>query len=396
MKNIPNIIAERQCDGIYNCYDGATMFYWNQAKEAMLRDCAALLRDAGYSVYQETENASIHSVTYLKNADLVHLYYLKRVEEFRLIKQEIAVPPVNPYEYKPLCSPAVTQLGLYNDPKVYTGMGYLIRLADGTFAVIDGGINLDYNADLLYRSLLEQKPDEADQIVISAWFLTHCHVDHYGVLQNFLKNHSEKVTVKMLVANDVSDAVYAATEKESRSFDCHSVIGQFGGCTLMKAHTGQKFFFPGATFSILRTHEDIYPAQMNLFNDVASTVMDATIGGKRFLWLADVEKASAPRLQEMYGEDLKCDVMQIAHHGIGYGWDDLYALCRPKVALWPAGEEVLTYRNGTRFQRSHIKYLVDTVEQMVYAAYGSHTFRFPFEESAADKQNKKENLGKAV
>ena len=374
--NIPYELNSRRCDGIYDCYNGAVMFYWGGVDESALASYGTELEKIGYTVYQEYEDKNIHSATY-RNGDIsAHTYYLKRVGEFRVIIQENAEFPINPYGYEKLCAPAVTQLGIYNDPKVYTGMGYLIRLADGTFVVIDGGIELDYNGELLYNLLCEQKPDGIDDIVIAAWILTHDHGDHFGVIKNFLENYEDKVTLRMLIGNEISDYVYATTEKGTRSFDFYSVAGHFGGCVLMKAHTGQKFYFPGVTFTVLRTHEDIYPQTMHLFNDVASTVFDAVIGDTRILWLADVEKSSAPRLQEMYGEDLKCDVMQIAHHGIGNGWDDLYALCNPRIAFWPAGDEVLTYKNGIRFERPHIKYLVETTEQMIYAAYGSHTIEF--------------------
>ena len=78
----------------------------------------------------------------------------------------------------------------------------------------------------------------------------------------------------------------------------------------------------------------------------------------------------------MYGEHMRCDVMQIAHHGIGCYHTDLYMLCNPKIAYWPCGKEVLEYKNGSRFQRPHIKYLVETTEQMIYQPDGNHTFVF--------------------
>lgn len=374
--DIPCEIEGYRYSGIYDCYDGAVMFYWGGAESSALASYSAELEKMGYTVYQKHEDQNIQSATYRDGNISVHIYYLKRVKELRVITQEKAVFPVNPYSYKKVCTPSVTQLGIYNDPKVYGGMGYLIRLSDGTFVVIDGGLGLDYNSELLYNKMLEQKPDGIDGIVISAWIITHGHGDHFGVLKIFLENYEDKVTVKMLVGNDISDYVYATTEKGARSFDFYSVAGHFGGCVMMKAHTGQKFYFPGVTFTVLRTHEDIYPQTMKLYNDVASTVIDAIVGDTRFLWLADVEKSSAPRLQEMYGEALKCDVMQIAHHGIGNGWEELYELCNPRIAFWPAGDDVLTHKDGIRFERPHIKYLVETTEKIIYSAYGSHTIEF--------------------
>ena len=385
--NIPRYADERNYDGIYDCSDNGTMLFWRNANDTMMASYTLQLEEMGYTKHQALNNNSIHSHTYYKDKLSVHVYLLKRTAELRVVIQDNAILPVNSYEYEELCKPAVTQLGLYDDSKVYTSMGYLIRLADGTFVVIDGGKGFDYNAELLYNTMLEQKPEGVDDIIISAWILTHEHGDHNGVLVNFMKNYNDKVTVKMLVGNDAPDLVYQSCfDGFVRHFDYSSVSGKFGGCVYMKTHTGQQFLFPGVTFTVLYTHEDMYPAMMEQFNDV-SVVVDAVIKGEaakspvkegetRFVWLADVHPDGAKRLIDMYGENMSCDVMQIAHHGIGCPHYDLYVLCNPRIAYWPCGKTVLEYKDGTRFNRPHIKFLVDTTEQMIYQAYGSHTFWF--------------------
>ena len=42
----------------------------------------------------------------------------------------------------------------------------------------------------------------------------------------------------------------------------------------------------------------------------------------------------------------------------------------------PCGRDVLEYKNGSRFERPHIKYLVDTTEKIIFQARGTHTFWF--------------------
>ena len=384
---LPRSVNEKHYDAVYDCSDNATMLYWKKATKKMMLAYSTLLEGLGFEKHQELETPCICSATYCKEQLSVHVYYLKKTAELRVIAQNNAILPTNATEYKKLCDVAVTQLGLYFDPKVYTSMGYLIRLEDGTFVVIDGGKGFDYNAELLYNTMLEQKPDGIDDIVISAWIVTHGHGDHCGVFCKFAASYADKVKVRMMVGNDAPDTVYqCCLDGFVRHFHFAATSERFEGCVYMKAHAGQQFHLPGITLTVLYTHEDIFPAMMRSYNDT-SLVVDVTVKGKvtkkavrngvtRFVFLADVHPDGAQRLMDMYEKHMKCDVMQIAHHGIGCYHTELYKLCNPKIAYWPCGKEVLEYKNGSRFQRPHIKYLVETTEQMIYQPDGNHTFVF--------------------
>jgi hypothetical protein len=70
---------------------------------------------------------------------------------------------------------------------------------------------------------------------------------------------------------------------------------------------------------------------------------------------------------------MKCDVLQIAHHGIGGGSYDVYRLCDPDIALWPAGQQVMDRSNIWVTQNVWIR---DNVEQIYIHKDGSHTIWF--------------------
>lgn len=374
--DVPYTAEGRRYDSVYNAYDGAMMLYWKDAGENILTSYAASLEKMGYQKYQNFENTSIESITYSKNKASVHIYYLKRLKEFRVVAQDNAVLPTNPYEYKELCKPAVTQLGIYHDRDVYIGMSYLIRLADGTFVVIDGGNQRADNSKLLYDTMLEQKPEELDDIVISAWIITHAHADHIGVFKYFMQHYSDKVIVKQLIGNDLSDFVYSTTDYQGgRTFTYSVAAKSFEGCIYTKAHTGQQFFFPGATFTIMYTHEDVYPQTFEHFNNAASLMFDANIEDMRFIWLADMENRDACKLfKNMYYTDMKCDVVQMGHHGMAGGSYDVYRLCDPDIAFWPAGAEIAD--NPTWRDSSENQYILNNVDQVIIHKDGSYTIWF--------------------
>ncbi|MBQ9783019.1 MAG: MBL fold metallo-hydrolase [Clostridia bacterium] len=365
--DVPLDISGVRYNSVYNANDGAMMLYWGNATDAMLNTYAESLVADGYTLHQSLDNNSVHSVTYKKGKASVCAYFLKRLGQLRVVAQDnVAVLPVMPYEYEKICEPCVTQVGSY---KLYTtsdygDMGYIIRLEDGTFVIIDGGNGggkWDPHVEDVYNKLLELKPAEMDEIVVSAWIITHGHGDHFGVLANFMKKYNDKITVKMLLGNDPSDIACEATDRGARVFDYNSVNGKFGGCVNVKIHTGQQFFFPGATITVLSTQEDVFPDAYSDFNSYAATIFDTVIKDTRFMWLADATQVKGTFLVKMYKEDLKCDVVQLAHHGNGTTVVvEVYQYCDPKKVFWPMGigdhahMNRYTYVYATRWVVDHV------------------------------------------
>ena len=101
-------------------------------------------------------------------------------------------------------------------------------------------------------------------------------------------------------------------------------------------------------------------------------VFDAVTNGERYIWFGDTEREGAMRIKSMYYEDLKCDVMQIAHHGVNGGSADLYRLCSPSVAFWPASRELCDSYAALEQNR----YLTDTCERVIYAYAGTQTISY--------------------
>lgn len=347
--DIPMTAGGVRYSSVYNANDGAMMLYWKTATEDMLGSYVESLKADGYTHHQTLNNDSIHSTTYYKGERSVCAYYFKRVGELRVVAQDgVKILPVNPYEYEKVCDPLVMNIGAYEYYWYREGfdgydgdMGFIIRLEDGTFVIIDGGyhaggINTNEYAKDVYEKLLELRPEGVEDIVISAWFITHGHGDHHGLLRDMLMEYEDKIKVKMLIGNDPNDKIIEQTEDmDGRAFNYNSVNGKFGGCVNIKGHAGQQFFFPGATFTILHTHEDSYPTTFKLFNDY-STIFDTVIQGKRFLWFGDAMQSVSPLLIAKYQTDLKSDVCQLAHHGNkGTVTAEVYKLVLPTEAFWP-------------------------------------------------------------
>lgn len=375
-KDVPLDVNGRRMDSIYDAYDNTMMLYWANAGAESFGSYTTKLEERGFEKYQSfAEDNSVLAATYVKNKAMVHVYYLKRVSELRVITQNNAVLPTNSTEYTKVCDVAVTQLGLdYSDKEILGGMGYLILLEDGTFAVIDGGDPLKNNAETLYKLMREQTPN--DDIVIRAWIVTHSHKDHFGVYNEFARYYKDEVTVETLIGNDVSDYINANLEESVRGFSYSQRCKTYSGCKYMKIHTGQQLFLPGITLRVLYTHEDVYPNFMPEVNSGADIALDATVtkDGTRFVFLADVTEVGAGRIVNMYGEDMKCDVMQVGHHGNKGGSLALYKLCAPDIALWPASSEYC--ERDYIVKMSQNKWLLENVAIIARSGDGNYTISF--------------------
>ena len=256
-----------------------------------------------------------------------------------------------------LCTAQLWQLDVYNEPKnpnANGGMGYIIRLTDGTFVIVDGGYSHENDAKNIYgiltrNNVLSGKP------VISAWFITHAHPDHYGALNMFAKLYSDSVTVKGFYYNLPGNDILVGTDKsyEASNYRFAEIMSRFDGAKLYsKMHTGMTVGFAGATATILYTHEEgtmsyykngmsaWFGSKTNEFADAndSSMVIRFTVGTQSFMVLGDIGENPASWLVYSHAADtLKSDLMQVAHHGYNYTQDiaDLYAKINPDVALWP-------------------------------------------------------------
>ena len=364
--NIPTKAGNVRYDKVASCHDGAVMLYWENATADMMNAYASSVEALGYKVHQSLDNASIKSVSYVKDKVLVHIYLTKTEKELRVVAQDNATLAVNPYEYEKLCDVSVTQLGSTSG----IGMSYLVRLEDGTFVIIDGGYYSKEAAEHLFDLMNEQKPEGVDELVVSAWFLTHQDGDHFGLLSGFISNHKNDITIKMLIGNQVSDYVLERAGTRNRAFNYQAVNGKFGGCVYKKAHTGEQFFLPGMTFTILANFWDLYPGYPTSELNNTSLVFDGVTKGEmiknspaddqtRFIWLGDAQNAISQVIYRMYGSNLKCDVLQVGHHGNkNAGCMELYQACDPSVAFWPA----LDFAGNSHLSAAHNAWLLANVD----------------------------------
>ena len=223
-------------------------------------------------------------------------------------------------------------------PQPSDGLGYIIRLPDGRFIILDGGYTGD---DRVYNTLREL---EEGNITIAAWFISHPHGDHYPALVDFVKEHGndEGIVVERVMLNYAHHDMYningsAGVDNSGESVkELYAALQQYiPNIPVIKVHTGQSFSFGTSSVEILYTMEDLIPQKITNIND-SSMVIRVNVGEQSIMLLADTCYASGPILNNTWGEYLKSDIMQIAHHGCWPSVKEIYESIQAEVVLFPA------------------------------------------------------------
>ena len=262
-----------------------------------------------------------------------------------------------------VCDAEITQMELAD-----FGMSYVIRLTDGRFIIIDGGRSFDRDADILYKHLIKRSPTETP--VVAAWFMTHPHVDHFELFINFYDKYGDKIKIEKFLYNFPrhDDAEHYPDlldvgEFKRFGYDNSAVVRipmmleriALSGAEVYTPHTAQIYEIGDATFEILACMDETMHLSTN--TNVSSLFMMMNLAGQKVFWTADGSFGIA-KIPEKYGSRLKCDIMQIPHHGFGCGSADAeiagYELARPSVLLLPVSEynaytAFCTFTKGPRF-----------------------------------------------
>lgn len=292
-----------------------------------------LLANEGYECINEREANKNYFATYVKNKTYMYTYFQTYSKSIRVILGSVNNLP--DYEAEKTVTTKVREpaLTLFNQLASSLGLGMIYHLPDGRFVIFDGGDN--YRIDTLYPFLKSHSVD--GNITIAAWFLSHAHNDHQGMFMKLVNNHSD-VKIENLIHNYAARESYLDIGEDNNTLMQalrNLIRKKLPDTKIIKAHTGQVFSFGGCEFEIIYTQEDIAPKKFEMFNDT-SLIVRAKFEGKTILMLADATHRVGTLLINNYGDYLKSDMVQIAHHGIWGTNYKVYDYVKAEVVFWPS------------------------------------------------------------
>lgn len=326
----------------YPCRGGGELLCVQNVAPDEAETYLARVCEAGFRPARESTIDGNRFQWYRVGRETVCLSYLPRVRTLRVVsglKMKTQDPPEHPPMGKRTVGTAVTQLQLR------LGMSYCVTLRDGTFLMIDGGLDDAEDAERLYAFLRAQTP-ENEKPVVRTWFITHTHPDHTRLAEDFMERYRRDVDLLETVYNFPDFAKIPVLResaegnlREVERFEA-TVRECYPGAAHFDCRAGDVLCYPGVRVTTLMTHEDVYPIPINSSNHTSSVWRFDFESGRSFMCLADLTTETCERLVRTYSAAyLKADVMQVVHHGLLGGHIDLYRAIDPDICLWPSPKE---------------------------------------------------------
>ena len=293
------------------------------------------LEAAGYERIASREAADNIFDTFECEGDYVHTYYTAYNESVRIVGGPISMlaREDNGSGLEETYTPYIASI-----PQPNNGQGYIFRLPDGRFIIHDGGYS---GSDRVYKALREL---EEGEITIAAWFISHPHGDHFPAFTDFISKYgsSGEIKIEKLMLNYAHMTAYNLSNSAGKENQSGNVSKLFSvvrksapNLDIVKVHTGQLLNFGSVSIEVLYTVEDILPRTLPNVND-SSLVIRLNVKDQTVMLLADTCYDSGPIMNDMWGDYLKSDILQIAHHGVWPSVESIYHSIQGETVLFPA------------------------------------------------------------
>lgn len=218
-------------------------------------------------------------------------------------------------------------------------LSVIIQTSQGKLIVVDGGLGED--GDYL-RSQIQARGGH-----VAAWLLTHPHGDHAGALYKILQDGAQGIQIDGIYYNFAAPEWYQVHDPEEQTMAL-SIIGTFAGLPQNILHQVSRNQFIQVDDVIIQVMNDRYELNEDKGNN-ASIVYKMLINGRTFLFLGDMGEAGGRRLLAECGpEQLKVDVVQMAHHGQNGVGEEVYRAINPSICLWPTPQWLWNH-DGSRW-----------------------------------------------
>ena len=280
----------------------------------------------------------------------MHVMYLPRVAETRVVIDTKEFTSLAGLESENIYEAgksemSFTQLGLEH-PRAgncQNGMGYILKLSDGSFVIVDGGHTRDMSyaesaGDFLLDSL-KVLADDPNDIRVHTWFLSHIHNDHIGAFYDIARDTPNSIKVERLVYNAPNDTQLAGVSGGNLDDKVENAVKMLGIKTVVKGHPGQVFYANEATFTIYGSLDLVEPIKIDNINE-SSMVMKMEFMGKTMIFLGDCHPNESLALTNAYGDDLQSNFIQLSHHGYADGATLLLnETIKAEASFWPVGND---------------------------------------------------------
>ncbi len=204
-------------------------------------------------------------------------------------------------------------------------MGYVIKTDNNKIIVIDGGTDQDTENLITNIKKYGTKVD--------AWFITHPHQDHASGIINVLENNSLDVDKIYVSLNDKDWYEKYGAGRENETFRLIDALEKDNvKDKVEEVSLNEEITIDNVKCKILGIKNP--EITENAINN-SSMIIKMDTGKNTVLFLGDTGEESSKKVIQNQKENLKADIVQVAHHGQRGATEELYDLVNPKICLWP-------------------------------------------------------------
>ena len=239
------------------------------------------------------------------------------------------------------CTEASKPDGDFSKAWPAAGMGYIIETEHKHFILIDGGDHAQDAGQIL--DILEDLTP-ARPVTVDLWIISHPHGDHTNALKAYADDPAfrARAEVKAICFSAPDDAPFGGEVGT-----LHRVIGALG-CEEITPKAGDTIDIDGTVVRFYFTWKDHSRFdRVTTFNDL-SLIFSVTGAKKRAMFIGD-SCSEGPKFVrtcfEEHPEEIKCDILQVAHHGLDGGDIPFYKMVDAQIVLVPAS------LGGGKFER---------------------------------------------
>jgi beta-lactamase superfamily II metal-dependent hydrolase len=217
-------------------------------------------------------------------------------------------------------------------------LSIVIRSQNKGLVVIDGGWEADG------ENLLKVIRKNGGHV--NAWLITHPHSDHVGALYYILKNKKKDITIDQIYYSFAPLEWYHRVAPEDEGM-VYKLLGEFAKLPAVilddSINHGDQINVDDINITVM---DNRYKLENDSVNN-SSIVYKAVIKGKKLLILGDLGYEGGNQLlKNCLKDDLRADVVQMAHHGQNGVGKEVYEAISPKTCLWPTPEWLWNNDNG--------------------------------------------------
>lgn len=362
----------------YACAHERRGFYRDSLSMKEFDEIYALLAADGFETVFDRNVADNRYVFCRKGKETVHLSFLDCLDGIRVLmgESEKVLTSCGDLSAQGKTDLHLMHMDYANQFSHDNGLGLISTLADGSFLIIDGGWGRDAKN---LMSFLEERTEEGKKPVISAWLLTHSHEDHYGNFREIMTNYADRLEIQNLIFCVPPEVLFSRGHYQDRFLvDAAPVLAKEHNIPWTVPVAGQVVELPGVTMEILYTAETYYPHHIGDDNN-ASTVSMLTFhqyGDTKVLVSGDLSDNALNHLVMLNGNTLKCDILQVPHHGCSGGTKWFFDASDPRVALFSTAEDKYYERIATN--RAWNRYLLTKLHvEKTYYADGQYQLILP-------------------